>query len=85
MVLSQFWQKVNFAKCSIYNFSHVFLWGVGGEEGATKLSQNLPKVPPKGWQNFMSSKFEKNHNTTYITLYSIKKFQACAYILTALG
>jgi len=53
----------------IYNFLHVFFGGEGGEEGATKLSQNLlkvsPKVSPKFWQNFMSSKFQKNHNTSY--------------------
>jgi len=43
----------------------VFFWeGEGGEEGAKKLSQNLPKVSPKFWQNFMSSKFPKNYNTT---------------------
>jgi len=48
----------------------MFFWGGGGsgEEGATKLSQNLPKVStkvsPKFWQNFISSKFQKNHNTT---------------------
>jgi len=42
MVLSQFRQKVNFAQCSIYNFSRVFL-----EVGARNLCQNLPKVSPK--------------------------------------
>jgi len=41
----------------------MFWGGEGGEEGATKLSQNLTKVSPKFWQNFMSLKFKKNHNT----------------------
>jgi len=50
----------------------MFFWeGEGGEWGATKLSQNLPnvslKVSPTFWQNFMSSKFQKNHNTKYNT------------------
>jgi len=66
MVLSQFRQKVNLSQCSIYNFSRVFLGG-DGEEGAMKVSSNLPKVSPKispkFWQNLMSSKFKKKHNT----------------------
>jgi len=43
------------------------------EEGETKLSKNVPKVLlkvlPKFWQNFMSSKFQKNHNTSAYALY----------------
>jgi len=46
MVSSQFWQKVNFAQCSIYNFSRVFLggwggWGGGGVETFTKLAESF--------------------------------------------
>jgi len=72
MVLSQFRQKVNFAQCSIYKFSRVFIWGVkgwggGGDETFPKFAGVLPKVSPKFWQNFMSSKFQKKHNTTYVT------------------
>jgi len=38
----------------------MFFFGGGeGEEGAAKVSQNLPKVSPKFWQNFMSSNFKK--------------------------
>jgi len=46
-------------------FLTCFLGGEGGgEEGATKVSQKLTKVSRKFWQNFMTSKFQKNHNTS---------------------
>jgi len=62
---------------SCQNFSHVFLGGGSGEKGATKLSQNLPKVSlkvsPKFWQNFMSSKFKKKHTTLGDTDYQLQE------------
>jgi len=53
MALSQFRQKLFFAKCSIYNFSLPF-FGRGGRGG----DKTFPKVSPKFWQNFISSKFK---------------------------
>jgi len=47
MVLSQFRQKVNFAQCSIYNFSRFFLggggWGGGGDETFPKFVESFAK------------------------------------------
>jgi len=65
IVLSKFRLKVNFAQCSIYNFSR-FLF-VGTAVG--RRQRNFPKFAesfgPKFWQNFMSSEFKKKHNTSY--------------------
>jgi len=51
MVLSQFPQKVNFAQCSIYNFSHVFLGGGGGgrggDEAFPKFVESFAKILAK--------------------------------------
>jgi len=64
MVLSHFLQKVNFAQRNICNFSRFFclggVWEGGGDETFPKFAKVLPKVSPKFWQNFMSSKFKKN-------------------------
>jgi len=46
-------------------------WGGGGDETFPKFGnfpKVSPKVLPKFWQNFMSSKFQKNHNTIYNVL-----------------
>jgi len=45
VVLSQFRQKDNFAQLVQYIQFLTFFWG--GEEWATKLSKNLPKVSAK--------------------------------------
>jgi len=48
MVLSQFRQKVKFAQCSIYNFSHVFLLGGGGgDESFPKFAESFAKILAK--------------------------------------
>jgi len=53
---------------AVYTISHVFFWG--GEEGSTKVCQNLlkvsPKVLPTFWQNFISSKFKLKKNTNRV-------------------
>jgi len=41
-------------------------WGGGGDETFPKFAESFAKSSPKFWQNFMSSKFQKNHNTNYI-------------------
>jgi len=60
MVLSQFRQKVNFAQCSIYNFSRVFLgggrWGGGGEETFPKFAESFAKILAKFQELKMSKK-----------------------------
>jgi len=61
MISSKFRQNDIFAQRSILNFSR-FLGG--GWWGGAKLSGLVPKVSPKFWQNFMSKKFQKNHNTS---------------------
>jgi len=52
MVLSQFRQKVNFAQCSIYTISHVFLGerggrGRGGNEAFPKFDESFAKILAK--------------------------------------
>jgi len=66
LVLSQFRQKVNFAQCSIYNFSHVF-WG--GEGLVRRVRRNFPKICRKFRQNFGTISWCQNFkkNTTLAT------------------
>jgi len=73
MILSQFWQKGNFAQSSICNFSHVFLggggWGGGGDETFPKFAESLAKILAK----FQELKISKK-TTLHIPLDS-----ACFY------
>jgi len=41
-------------------------WGGGDDETFPKFAKSL--VLPKFWQNFMSSKFQNNHNTSADTI-----------------
>jgi len=40
-------------------------WKGGGDETFSKFVKVSPKVLPKFWQNFMSSKFQKKKNTSF--------------------
>jgi len=72
MVLSQFHQKVNFAQCSIYNFSLVF-WG--GDETFPKFAESFAKILAK----FHELKISKKTHYLYIYIYRSSSLSTCIH------
>jgi len=62
MVLSQFRQNVNFAQCSIYNFSRFFWWGGwggGGDKTFPKFAESFVESFAKILAKFHELKISK--------------------------
>jgi len=72
-VILKFWPKWTFCEHSICNFSTNFFWG--GREIAQEWGEILSKVSPKHyaqfWENFVSTKFHQNRNTSGMTVYDV--------------
>jgi len=51
---------------AVYTISQIFVGG-GWRGGVDETFPKFAEVSPKFWQNFMSSKFKKNHNTKYMS------------------